>query len=140
MLLISDLDYESIAIDLTIGPSETDTTNCENIQLLSDTVIEGTEVFSVQISSTDLNVNILTQSASIVIQDESTVDIEFARSVYSVREDEGTLQVCAELSGGTLQRNIEVELTTQDSTALGMFCQTSMAFTIVLLNPSLFPL
>ena len=121
MLLISDLDYESFVVDLTIGPSETGTTNCQNIQLLSDTVVEGTEVFSVQLSSMDLNVNILTQSASIVIQDESTANIEFARSVYSVREDEGTLQVCAELRSGTLQRNIEVELTTQDSTALGMF-------------------
>lgn len=137
MLLISGLDYESFAIDLTIGPSETDTTICENIQVLSDTLVEETEVFFVQMSSTDLNVNILTRRASIEIQDESTANIEFVRSAYSVREDDGTLQVCAQLGSGTLQRNIEVELTTQDSTALGMFHQP---YVLILLNPSLLPL
>ena len=76
-------------------------------------------MFSVQISSTDVDVVLQNQQATVAIQDESTVDIEFATNIYSVQEAGGSIEVCAELSGGTLQRNILVNLTTQDSTALG---------------------
>ena len=68
-----------------------------------------------------MNVEIQNQQATVAIEDESTVNIEFAASLYSVREADGSIEVCAELSGGTLQRNILVTFTTQDSTASGTF-------------------
>ena len=118
---ISDSDYGSISVDITFEPSPTGSTLCETISLLIDTVIEPLEVFSVQISSTDVNVEIQNQQATVAIEDESTVNIEFAASLYSVREADGSIEVCAELSGGTLQRTILVTFTTQDSTASGTF-------------------
>ena len=117
----SDSDYGSVSVDIAFEPSPAGSTLCETISLLIDTVIEPLEVFTVQISSTDMDVVLQSQQATVAIQDESTVDIEFAASVYSVREADGSIEVCAELSGGTLQRNILVTLTTQDSTASGTF-------------------
>ena len=117
----SDLDYSSVSADITFDPSTTNLTLCETISLLLDTVVEPLEVFTVQLSSTDPDVVIQSQQATVAIQDESVVDIEFAASLYSVQEADGSIQVCAELSGGTLQRNILVDLATQDSTASGTF-------------------
>lgn len=119
--IISGLDYDSVSVDITFNPSPTGSTLCETVSLLLDTVVEPLEVFSIQISSTDMNVEILSQQATVAIQDESTVNIEFTASLYSVQEADGSIEVCAELSGGTLQRNILVTFTTQDSTASGTF-------------------
>jgi hypothetical protein len=116
----SDVDYGSVSVDITFEPSPIGSTLCETISILLDTVVESLEVFTVEISSTDADVVIQTRQAPVTIQDASTVDIEFAANLYSVREVDESVQVCAELSGGTLQRNILVTLTTQDSTATGI--------------------
>lgn len=116
----ADSDYASVSVNITFDPSPSVSTACETINLLADIVIEPVEVFTVQIFSTDINIVFQTQQATIAIQDESTVDAEFAASAYSVREADGSVEVCAELSGGTLQRNVSVDLTTQDSTASGI--------------------
>lgn len=115
----SDTDYDSIAVQITFDPSPTDATICENIGLLLDNVIEDGETFTVEITTTDTNIDILIPSATVAIQDESTISIEFDRNVYSIRELDGMIEVCAEISGGTLQRNVEVEFSSQDSTASG---------------------
>lgn len=116
----SDLDYGSVSVDINFEPSPTGSTLCETISLLLDTVVEPLEVFTIEISTTDVDVVIQSQPATVAVQDESTVDIEFAANLYPVREVDGSVQVCAELSGGTLQRNILVTLTTLDSTATGI--------------------
>ena len=114
------MDYGSVSIDINFEPSPTNSTLCETISLFLDTVVEPLEVFTVEISTTDADVVVQSQPATVAIQDESTVDIEFAANLYSVREIDGSVQVCAELSGGTLQRSILVTLTTLDSTATGI--------------------
>ena len=134
LIIISGVDYSSTSVDLTFNPVSTDSTSCETIQLLLDTDIEEGERFFVEISSTDENVNILSQSASVVIQDESTVDITFTSDVYPVREDDGIVEVCAELGGGTLQRDIRIEFATQDSTATGTLYLHAQSVIIMAMN------
>lgn len=114
-------DYDSVSVDLLFEPSSTGSILCEPIGLVLDAVVEPLEAFSVQLSSTDVDVVLQSQQATVAILDESTVDIEFASSLYSVREADGSVQVCAELSGGSLQRDVLVTLTTQDSTASGSY-------------------
>ena len=121
--ILSDIDFGSVSSVLTFSPSPTDSTLCENIQLIPDTAIEAVEVFTVEISSNDLDVNFLRQSAIVEIQDESTVTIQFTDTVYSVREDDGSIEICAELSGGMLERSIEVNFATQSSSATGVSSQ-----------------
>ena len=115
------MDYNSVMVDITFDPSPIDTTSYEDIQLFSDDVIEEGELFTVEISSPDMNVDILQQSSTVAIQDLSTINIDFDSSVYAVREVDDVIEICAQLSGGTLQRSIEVEFATQDSTATGTF-------------------
>lgn len=45
------------------------------------------------------------------------VEIGLERTLYSAREDDGTVEVCARLTRGALQREVEVELTMRDDTA-----------------------
>ena len=120
-VLFIDLDYDSVSTNITFEPSPIGSTLCETVVLLLDTVIEPLEVFSVEISSTDISVVFQNQQATVAIQDESTVDIEFSNNIYSVQETDGSIEVCAELSGGILQRSISVNFTTRDSTASGTF-------------------
>ena len=49
----------------------------------------------------------------------SGVVINFELPEYSVRESDGTREVCARVAEGTLQRDLLVTLSTQDSAAIG---------------------
>ena len=93
---------------------------CVDIPLLPDSVIEEVEALSVELSSNDADVTILRQSAIIDIQDESTATVQFTIPVFPVREEDGAVEICAELIGGTLERSVEVNFATQSSTATGM--------------------
>lgn len=56
------------------------------------------------------------------------VVIDFEQPEYSVNERNGTIEVCAVIVEGNLQRNITVTLTTRDGRAIGkvlMYSQTS---------------
>ena len=51
----------------------------------------------------------------------SDVTIGFERTVYPVREDGGSREVCVSLRDGTLQTSVTVSVNTVDGTATGEF-------------------
>ena len=124
------MDFDSVSVDLTFGPVETISSSCRTVLLFPDTVIENKEMFSINITSTDLNVVIKNQSATAFIQDTSSVDVDTNSDVYTVREEDEIVEVCAVLSGATLQREIQVTFLTQDSTATGVSSEMKLTLTV----------
>jgi hypothetical protein len=48
------------------------------------------------------------------------VTIGLERPTYSVDEEDGTVEVCAVLLSGSLERTVSVTLSTSDGSAIGM--------------------
>ena len=46
--------------------------------------------------------------------------ISLQQHAYSVGEGEGDVHVCAEIVSGQIERNVEVNLTVEEGTAIGM--------------------
>jgi hypothetical protein len=49
------------------------------------------------------------------------VGIDFEQPQYSVNEENGTIEVCAVIMEGGLERNITITLATRNGTATGMY-------------------
>ena len=45
------------------------------------------------------------------------VEVEFAETSYTVRESNGSMSVCIDISGAVLERNVTVLLSTMDDEA-----------------------
>lgn len=136
ILLVSDgSDFNGTETELQFTPALQ--TNCIDIGIVDDTIVEGTEVFTVTVSSTD-PVGFSSDSVivSIIDNQDSTlhypcavncvcnfslshsgVIVGFLDSSYNVSE--GSIHsVCVELSG-TLQRNVIVSVTIYGTSATG---------------------
>ncbi len=53
----------------------------------------------------------------------SVVEIGLERPLYTVNETDGTIEVCAVLVSGSLERTVTVSLSTVDGTAKGRTCR-----------------
>jgi len=115
---------------------------CESVTILNDTILESNETFFVQMESTDSSVNITLGSASVTILDDDSeykinfksemscisilpsyflsavVTVQLQQPRYSISEQDGTVMVCAVLSGET-ERILQVILSTQTNIAVG---------------------
>ena len=52
------------------------------------------------------------------------VEINFEVPGYTVREQDGQIEVCVRVASGTLQRNLVLTLSTEDAAAIGQFLKT----------------
>ena len=110
----------AVSIRLTFPANSPSQTLTAPIDILSDVMIENTEMFTLNLVSTDLSINIVEATATVVITDTSRVQVEFTEDVFTVSEGDESLNVCVALTGGELAGNIQVEISAQSSTAIGM--------------------
>ena len=104
---------------ITLVVFDRDTTRaCTNVPIVDDAVVEVTEMFGVVLTTREPDVNFLNPSASVDIIDNDRVVIGFEMEQYQ-GEEGGTVEVCAVLTNGTLERSLFVELFTSDVSAEG---------------------
>ena len=88
---------------------------CLDVVILDDEVVEGRETFTVTLSTSHPDIQILDNQAIITILDtDAEVSVP---AVLSVAEDEGTVQVCATLNTYT-SVDTTVTLATSDGTGM----------------------
>ncbi len=64
------------------------------------------------------------------------IDARVLQSVYSVSEDNGFIEVCVVLDG-IIERNVEMELSTDDGTATGIeLLKTDLLILIIIFVPN----
>jgi hypothetical protein len=115
-----DADYIPVpSIQLFEGVSAAPSRRqCVRIQISNDTLLEDTESFDVELSSTDGAVHITQGRSRVYIIDDDQVRIGLMERSVTVSEDVQHLPVCVQLVGRT-QESIEVELETAPNTAQG---------------------
>ena len=131
---------------------------CTNVSIVNDSVLESTEQFSVELSTTDFDVMLANGSATVTIFDDDRkyssskswyshvitlslllprpgVRIGWRQLVYELGEEDGFLTVCAVLFGLTA-RNVSVSASTTDSRdAEGMVIQVFVTTGGVIIFP-----
>ena len=134
----STADYTPlVSSELTFGPTAiTGSTQCTSASLVDDDIVEDTEQFSVEVSSTSDIVLIASPSSAIYsiadnVDSESlfspalpfmscctAVVVSLARSSYAGYEELDGIEVCVQLQQGVMEGvNATVQLTTQSGTA-----------------------
>ncbi|XP_048590278.1 extracellular matrix organizing protein FRAS1-like [Nematostella vectensis] len=85
-------DYNSpVATNITFSANETSYNFTININ--DDVIVENTESFFVQLTTTDGNINITQPNITVSITDNDKATFSFASSSYSVEEDTGYVTV-----------------------------------------------
>ena len=170
-LLSSTADYTPlVSSELTFGPTaSTGSTQYTSVSLVDDDIVEDTEQFSVEVSSTSDIVLIASPSFAVYsIADDldsklpslitvkiviplvslslysAAVVVSMEDSTYSVDENSGVVEVCADLLIGELEGvDAVVQLTTQSSTAsepCERLVTSLVAFVVACFNPCSLPL
>ncbi|XP_019856295.1 PREDICTED: uncharacterized protein LOC109584841 [Amphimedon queenslandica] len=88
---------------------------------IDDSIIEGDETIRVIILSNGNNVLQIPRdqrTATIAIIDDDTGVLSLERRTYDVIENEGTVEICAVLTGGVLPTDTEITLQARDNTAV----------------------
>jgi len=70
-------------------------------------------------------------TVNVTITDDDRVTIGFERDVYPIREDQGSVEVCARVLMGRLARSVTVFLETRDLTAQGRNIAVSIYIALV---------
>ena len=86
---------------------------CVNITIEDDSILEDSENFTVTITSGDPDVSFETAEAKISIMDNDNITIGFEMEKYSAREDQESVEVCARVREGILQRRVSVLFSTK---------------------------
>lgn len=94
---------------------------CIQVPILEDEVSENDEIFEVLLSSEDPAVASDPPMTSVIITDEDRVTVSLEMESYSTSEDEGFIEVCANITAGGLERQVMVNLATTDDTAEGKY-------------------
>ena len=128
-----------MSVDLTF--SESVRRSCVRIPIQNDSRVEDPEEFTVTLNSTDPDVMPGPPSTITIVDDDGEdnhvivrkrcpnlfilfstgVTIGFENETYSSDEGQGSVEVCARVIDGGLQRDVEVALVTQDGSAVGKF-------------------
>ena len=69
------MDFTLVTATLTFQPSQADVPQCEDIPIQQDTILETNESFRVELSTTDLNVILAPQNATVTIMDDDSMCI-----------------------------------------------------------------
>ena len=110
-------DYTSVEVELTFD--ETVSLSCVDIPIVDNDFIEEQESFTVTLTSSDPDVTFMPPTAPVFIVDDDSVTIGFEMELYNAAEGNGSVELCAVLLEGTLERDVTVTLETQDGSAQG---------------------
>jgi hypothetical protein len=99
---------------VTFGPAEFE--KRVTIQTSTDTLVEGTEVFTAQLEPVSDHLVITEDTAEISIQETANVIVEFDSSVYEVDEDAGVVSLTLVKRTPTTQ-SVTVLISTEDGSA-----------------------
>ena len=75
LCIIDAVDFTSVTAQLTFQPSQADVPQCEDVPIQQDTILETNESFTVELSTTDLDVILDPQSATVTIMDNDSMYI-----------------------------------------------------------------
>ena len=104
---------------------------CVDIPIEDDDISEDPEDFPVVLTSDDPDVTSMMPRVNVTIVDNDEVTIGFEMEQYSVREDQGTVKVCARIMDGSLAREIAISLSTQDGSAKNPDDYSAMSATLI---------
>ncbi len=95
-----------------------------HVSLINDTIVEGRETITAELTNLDEGVVLSTSngSATVTINDDDRVVIEFASPEYTVGEGDGEV-VLVVVKRGVALRNVSVTFSTIDETASGNICE-----------------
>ena len=144
-----DVDYVSTSVTLTFD--ESSTRACSDISITPDDIYEGDETFSVTLTTGDGDVTLEPDSGVVTITDDdggicyftfclyihymkqillyfgiTEVRIGFEETMYRVREDNNTVEVCARVLEGSLETSVVTTVESVDGSATGNCMQTSL--------------
>lgn len=111
-----NIDYVEIA---GISHSFTGTSGiqCSSIFILNDGVVERDESFLVLLNTSNSNVDLVQNSATVSIADDDIVTVDWSSASYIVTEDGTSVRVCAEIVQGDIARPMTVSYSTSSGTA-----------------------
>ena len=113
---IADNDYSQVA-GIPLAFLGTSGMLCANIPILDDTIVELDEIFSALLSTSNPAVNLIRDSASVLILDNDMVTISWSPASYDIIEDGNAARICAQITGGEIDREVIASYATRDSTA-----------------------
>lgn len=117
MNIISVANSDFIPILMQLVFDETVTEHCVKIPIIDDFTLEDTESFDVTLSSPDADVTFPFPTASVTILDNDMVGVGLEETEYDVSEGDGTVEICAVVTIGSIQRRLMVSLTTANLSA-----------------------
>jgi len=104
-------DYENVTAELTFSAGLV-LTQCVNITIFQDSAIDSSvEFFSVQVATSNSGVTFSPASGmlNVIIQEDmDQITIGFEQGTYTVQEDQPTVEVCAEILQGSIDRSTAV--------------------------------
>lgn len=101
----------------TLTLTGADGENCTTISILDDDIIETNETFSLRLSATNTAIDIVQNSATVIIIDDDTVTIGWSSPSYDVNENATLATVCIEINQGEIARPVVVYYSTVDGSA-----------------------
>ena len=120
--LSGGLDYSPLSGLLLTFPSGSGPNDALsfNVSITDDSLLEFNEFFTVRATSIDSAVTFAPgrDTSTVNILDDDRVTVEIDLDNYSSREGDGLLEVCLDLTG-QLARDITINITSMDMTALG---------------------
>ena len=75
LCIVDAMDFTSVSAQLIFQPSQADVQQCEDVPILEDTILEPNESFTVELITTDLDVILDPQSATVTITDNDSMCI-----------------------------------------------------------------
>ena len=112
----ADIDYQSVSMTLLFEHGQHQ--KCESIEIEDDAILEDTEYFILQLTTSDDDVQLGIDSARIVVVDDDNVTVGLDHEAYSIDESSGQVTVCVSLTGD-IERSVTVSVHTQPVTAQG---------------------
>ena len=108
-------DFSPVLQQLVFDGSITE--HCVKVPIIDDFTLEDTETFDITLSSPDMDVALSFPTASVTILDNDMVGIGLEETEYDTSEGDGTVEICAVVTSGAIQRQLVASLSTFDLTA-----------------------
>jgi hypothetical protein len=115
-------DYMTTGLRLTFGSSSALNVPVPvPVDIVPDGVLENDETFTASLTlvPSALLVSVNPSLATVTIEDDDEVQIGFNPDSYTVNEGAGTVTLTARVISGSLERDVEIEFSTADDTAMG---------------------
>lgn len=94
-----------------------DTKLCIRVAIVDDFNLESPETFDVILSTLDSDVTISSSVGVVTILDNDMVGVGLEEVVYDASEEEGSVEICAIVRSGAIQRQLMAQLVTSDISA-----------------------